>query len=255
MNDLRPTERFSDRVADYVRYRPDYPRALVDWLHTLGVRPHWRVADVGAGTGISSKLFLDAGHPVTAVEPNAAMREAAMRWLGAESRFTVVDGRAEATGLADGSVDLVTVAQAFHWFDREAVRAEFARMLSSHGLVVVFWNTRRLVGTPFLEGYERLLREYGIDYAGVAERYADDDSMARWFGAGYRGKASFAHGQKLDHDGLLGRTQSSSYMPRVGHPNHEPMLAALRSLFDATQDGGFIDFDYDTRVFAGRPDA
>jgi SAM-dependent methyltransferase len=255
MADLRSTERFSDRVEDYVRYRPDYPRALVDWLHGLGVKPDWAVADIGAGTGISSKLFLDAAHRVTAVEPNQAMREAASHWLGAEGRFHAVEGTAEATGLADGSVDLVTAAQAFHWFDQAAMRVEARRILSARGLVAVFWNTRRLVGTPFLEGYERLLHDYGVDYVSVAERYADDDAMARWFGHGYRGMASFPHGQKLDYDALLGRLMSSSYAPKPGHTNHEPMLKALRSLFEATQDDGTIDFDYDTRVFAGRPDA
>jgi SAM-dependent methyltransferase len=255
MADLRSTERFSDRVEDYVRYRPDYPRALVDWLHGLGVKHDWAVADVGAGTGISSKLFLDAGHRVTAVEPNAAMRAAATQWLGGEGRFHAVEGTAEATGLAEASTDVVIAAQAFHWFDQAKVRSEFARILSPRGLVAIFWNTRRLVGTPFLEGYERLLHEYGVDYVSVAERYADDDAMARWFGHGYRGMASFPHGQKLDYDALQGRLMSSSYAPKPGHPNHEPMLAALRSLFDATQDGGTVDFDYDTRVFAGRPDA
>ncbi|MDQ0011181.1 SAM-dependent methyltransferase [Luteibacter jiangsuensis] len=255
MTDLRSTERFSDRVEDYVRYRPDYPPALVEWLHGLGVHTGWTVADVGAGTGISSKLFLDAGHRVTAVEPNAAMRAAAERWLGGEERFRAVDGTAEATGLPDDSVDLVAAAQAFHWFDKERVREEFARILPSRGLVVVFWNSRRLSGTPFLEGYERLLHEYGVDYISIAERYADDESMARWFGHGYRGMASFPHGQKLDYDGLLGRLMSSSYAPKPGHPNHEPMLFALRSLFDATQANGTIDYDYDTRVFAGHPDA
>lgn len=253
MTDLRSTDRFSDRVEDYVRYRPDYPQALIGWLHSLSVTPGWTVADIGAGTGISSKLFLDSGHRVTAVEPNAAMRAAAVQWLGSEGRFHAVDGTAEATGLDDGSVDLVTVAQAFHWFDPEKVKREFARVLSPRGLVVVFWNTRRLKGTPFLEGYERLLHEYGVDYVSVAERYADDDAMARWFGHGYRGMASFPHGQKLDYDALLGRTMSSSYMPKPGHPNHEPLLFALRSLFNATQDEGTVDYDYDTRVFAGHP--
>src|ERR1700754_5063400 len=253
MTDLRSTDRFSDRVEDYVRYRPDYPQALVGWLHSLGVTPEWTVADIGAGTGISSKLFLDSGHRVTAVEPNAAMRAAAVQWLGGEGRFHAVDGTAETTGLDDGSVDLVTVAQAFHWFDPEKVKCEFARVLTERGLAVIFWNTRRLKGTPFLEGYERLLHEYGIDYVSVAERYADDDAMARWFGHGYRGMASFPHGQKLDYDALLGRTMSSSYAPKPGHPNHEPMLFALRSLFNATQDEGTVAYDYDTRVFAGHP--
>jgi len=255
MTDLRSTDRFSDRVADYVRFRPDYPRALVGWLHEQGVRPDWTVADIGAGTGISSKLFLDAGHRVTGVEPNAPMRAAAEQWLGTEGRFRSHDGTAEATGLADGSVDLIIAGQAFHWFDKEKVRTEFTRVLSDRGLVAVFWNTRRLIGTPFLEGYERLLHEYGIDYVSVAGRYADDEAMAQWFGHGYRGMASFPHGQKLDYEALLGRTMSSSYMPKPGHPNHEPLLFALRSLFDATQDGGTIDFDYHTRIFAGHPDA
>ncbi|UPG88864.1 class I SAM-dependent methyltransferase [Luteibacter aegosomaticola] len=255
MADLRSTERFSDRVEDYVRYRPDYPQALVDWLHGLGVKHDWAVADIGAGTGISSKLFLDAGHRVTAVEPNAAMREAATRWLGGEERFRAIDGTAEATGLVDASVDLVTSGQAFHWFDKDRVRAEFGRIVSPRGLVAIFWNTRRLIGTPFLEGFERLMHEYGVDYVSVTERYADDDAMARWFGHGYRGMASFPHGQKLDFDALKGRLMSSSYAPKPGHPNHEPLLAALRSLFDATQDGGTVDYDFDTRVFAGRPDA
>jgi SAM-dependent methyltransferase len=182
------------------------------------------------------------------------MRAAAARWLGGEGRYRALDGTAEATGLPDGSVDLVIAAQAFHWFDRDKVRNEFARILSPHGLVAVFWNSRRLTGTPFLEGYERLLHEYGVDYVGVAVRYADDESMARWFGRGYRGMASFPHGQKLDHEALLGRLMSSSYAPKPGHPNHEPMLHALRALFDATQDDGTVSFDYDTRVFAGRTD-
>ncbi|MGN6479746.1 class I SAM-dependent methyltransferase [Luteibacter sp.] len=255
MADLRPTERFSDRVEDYVRYRPDYPRALVDWLHGLGVKPDWAVADIGAGTGISSRLFLDAGHRVTAVEPNASMRHAAVRWLGHEERFRTVAGSAEATGLPDGSVDLVTAGQAFHWFDKDRMRAECRRILSSRGLVAIFWNTRRLVGTPFLEGFEALMHEYGVDYVSITERYADDDAMARWFGHGYRGMASFPHGQKLDFDALKGRLMSSSYAPKPGHPNHEPLLAALRTLFESTQEDGTVDYDFDTRVFAGRPDA
>ncbi|PWK92882.1 methyltransferase family protein [Fulvimonas soli] len=247
-----PTRRFSDRVADYVRHRPDYPPALLHWLRReLGASPSWRVADVGAGTGIASKMFLDAGYRVTAVEPNAPMREAAVAWLGGDPRFRAVDGAADATGLPDASVDLVAVAQAFHWFDPPAARREFARILRPGGLAAIWWNSRRLAGTPFLEGYEALLREYGTDYAAVAERHADDASMRAWFGTGLRGEAHFAHAQRLDFDGLLGRLLSSSYAPRPGHPRHEPMKRALRALFDTCAVDGTVSFDYDTRVFAG----
>ena len=252
MNTLQSTERFSDRVTDYVRYRPDYPAALRDWLHhEQGVTSDWQVADIGAGTGISSKLFLDAGHAITAVEPNAAMREAAVAWLGANPNFRAIDGRADATGLPAASIDLVTVAQAFHWFDPEATRREFQRILRPGRLAAIFWNSRRLTGTPFLEGYEALLQRYGTDYTRVAERYADDASMRAWFGASWRGGARFEHSQQLDFESLRGRLMSSSYAPRAGHPQHAPMLAALRDLFDRCQTNDRISFDYDTRIFTG----
>ncbi|SEK77189.1 Methyltransferase domain-containing protein [Pseudoxanthomonas sp. GM95] len=249
---LNSTERFTSRVADYVRYRPDYPVALVEWLQReLHVPAHATVADIGAGTGISCKLFLDAGHPVIAVEPNAAMRTAAEDWLGDDERFAAVAGTAEATTLPDASVDLVTCAQAFHWFDQQAIKPEWRRVLRPGGLAVVFWNSRRLTGTPFLEGYEQLLLDYGLDYSSVAERYNDDASMAAWFDGGLRGSARFDHTQPLDFDALRGRLLSSSYAPQEGHPQHAPMLAALRTLFDTTSVDGTVGFDYDTRVFAG----
>ena len=249
---LDPTARFSNRVDDYVRYRPDYPQALLDWLQReQGVDGRWRVADIGAGTGISSKLFLDAGYRVTAVEPNGPMRAAAIKWLHGYEKFDAVDGNACATGLPDASVKLVTAAQAFHWFDEESTRREFARILQPGGLTTIWWNSRRLSGTPFLEGYEALLQEYGTDYASVAERYPDDARMRLWFGAGLRGNAHFDHVQQLDFDVLRGRLMSSSYVPQAGHPQHEPMLRALRELFDHCAENGTVSFDYDTRVFAG----
>lgn len=252
MSDLNSTERFSNRVADYVRYRPTYPQALIDWLRKAqGVTPDWRVADIGAGTGISCKLFLDAGHTVIAVEPNAAMRTAAIEWLGSHPKFLAVDGRADATNLDDASVDLVSVAQAFHWFDPQSTRREFHRILRPGGLAAIYWNSRRLNGTPFLEGYEALLQIYDTDYTSVAERYADEPRMREWFGEGWRGTASFDHRQLLDFDALRGRLMSSSYAPQAGHPKHEAMIDALRRLFDACAVDGRISFDYDTRVYVG----
>lgn len=249
---LQSTARFSDRVDDYVRYRPDYPSALLDWLQReLGIDAGWQVADVGAGTGISSRMLLDAGYRVVAVEPNAPMRTAAERGLHAYPGFRAVDGRADATGLDAASVDLVTVAQAFHWFDEQTTRREFARILRPGGLVAIWWNSRQLAGTAFLEGYEALLRTWGTDYGNVAERYADDQQMRAWFAEGYRAGTHFTHRQRLDFDGLRGRLMSSSYVPHAGHPDHPPMLRALRELFDACAEQGTISFDYDTRIFAG----
>lgn len=250
------TERFSSRVADYVRYRPDYPPALLDWLHQdIGVPTETLVADIGAGTGISTRLFLAAGHPVIAVEPNAAMREAAEQLLAPDYlRLKLADGTAEATGLADNSVGLVAAAQAFHWFDTAAVRREWARILQPEGMALVFWNSRLLDASPFLIGYEQLLLEFGTDYTEVAERYQDDDTMRAWFGEGLRGMARLPNVQRMDYDGLRGRLLSSSYAPQPGHPRHAAMLDALQQLFDAHAVDGQIAFEYQTRAFVGTLD-
>ena len=123
--------------------------------------------------------------------------------------------------------------------------------MKTDGLAAIFWNSRRLIGTPFLEGYEALLKRHGTDYTSVAERYADDDSMRAWFGAGWRGTTRFEYKQLLDYDGLRGRLMSSSYVPKPGHAQHAPMLAALRELFERCQQDGRISFDYDTRIITG----
>ncbi|WP_010371436.1 methyltransferase domain-containing protein, partial [Xanthomonas vasicola] len=156
------------------------------------------------------------------------------------------------TGLADASVGMVSAAQAFHWFDMQAVRDEWARILQPGGLAVVYWNSRELDSTAFLRGYEQLLLDYGTDYSAVAERYQDDATMQAWFGEGFRATARFPNVQRLDFDGLRGRLLSSSYAPLAHDPRHAPMLAALRTLFDAYAHDGLIDFQYQTRVFAGR---
>jgi SAM-dependent methyltransferase len=248
------TRRFTDRVADYVKFRPTYPREVATFVHAeCGIAPAAHVADIGAGTGLSTKLFLDAGHPVVAVEPNAAMREAADRLLGAYPGYRSVAGTAEATTLDSASIDLVTSAQAFHWFDKAGAAREFARILKPRGQIVLFWNSRLLHGTPFLAGYEALLQRFCADYARVAESYPDDAAMADWFGDGFERKSVFPNAQWLDYEGLEGRLMSSSYAPKPGDPLHEPMLAALRALFDETQSEDRVDFAYETRVYAGRP--
>ncbi len=272
MSDTDVTQRFSNRVDDYVRYRPSYPPELLIWLTTqatatdrhlssaappstsspaLFATPPWRIADIGAGTGIFSKLLLDTGHDVTAIEPNTPMRTAAQTWLGPNPRFHSIDARAEATTLPAASIDLITVAQAFHWFDATAVRTEWKRILRPGGLVLIVWNVRRLSGTPFLNRYEKLLRTHGTDYTEVAERHGKEPFMRDWFGPGLLATASFDYHQSFDFEGLRGRLLSSSYAPPSGHPHHEPMLADLRALFESTAENNQVRFDYDTRAYLG----
>ena len=249
-----PTQRFTDRVDDYARYRPGYPAELITFLHdTCGIAADARVADIGAGTGISSKLLLDAGHPVIAVEPNAAMRQAADRELSRYPGYRSVAASAEQTTLPAASIDLITAAQAFHWFDLDATRQEFRRILSPGGGVALFWNLRALDESSLLRDYENLLYTYGTDYGQIAERYpSNNDNITHWFNGGLLHSARFANRQTLDFDALRGRLLSSSYAPKDGQPNYQPMLTALRKLFDQYADDGKVSFDYQTHVFYGQ---
>jgi SAM-dependent methyltransferase len=248
-------ERFTDRVADYERYRPGYPPALVEHLRASGaLPPNAAVADIGAGTGISTALFLNAGCTVFAIEPNAAMRKAAEAKLGDRAGFRSIDALAEATTLPDASVDLVAAGTAFHWFDRERARPEFARIQRPGGRVALFWNTRSLE-SPFMRDLEAVLRAHIPEYAASnARERASEPALREFFGAGWIGHTAFPNPQPLDLDALLGRVASSSYSPRAGDPAREPLFADLRTLFERRADGRHVAMLYDTHLYLGRLD-
>ncbi len=249
---IDPTRRFSDRVEGYVRYRPGYPDGVLDVLRAeTGLTPAAVVADVGCGTGLSALPFLRNGNLVYGVEPNRAMREAAERFLAAYPHFTAFAGTAEATGLAGHSVDYVVAGQAFHWFDPDAARREFARVLRPGGWVVLLWNTRR-TDSPFLRAYEALLQRYGTDYRSVRHENIGPEALGRFFGPGGYEQRVLANEQQLDRAGLAGRLLSSSYAPGPGHPDHEPMLRDLDRLFDEFQRDGRVRLEYDTELYFGR---
>lgn len=247
------TQRFTDRVDTYVKYRPSYPGEAIDYLYgTVGLRPGGEVADVGAGTGKFTRLLLERGSVVYAVEPNEAMRTAAVAELGGTPGFHAVDGTAEATTLPDGAVDHIVCAQAFHWFDRAAAKREFRRLLRPGGHAALVWNSRLTEGTPFLEAYDKLLRTYGVDYEKVGHKNISEAALAEFFLPGEMCVARFPSGQLLDFEALSGRMRSSSYVPQPDHPNFEPMMAELRAIFERCNDKGLVSFDYETEVFWGR---
>jgi SAM-dependent methyltransferase len=244
-----PKERFTDRVEDYVAFRPRYPRALLELLVS-----EWRlgsesvVVDVGSGTGIFSRLLLESGARVVGVEPNAAMRAAAERDLAGEARFTSVDGGAEATGQAAASCDLVTAAQAFHWFDPPRARAEFRRIVRPGGGAALVWNMRR--ATPFNDEYEEMLERLAPEYPAVRARdRAAEGAIARFFSPATPREAHFPNAQELDEAGLRGRLLSSSYAPKPGDPNHGPILAQLAESFARHAKDGRVVLAYDTVVY------
>jgi len=244
--------RFSDRVENYVRYRPGYPPEVMQTLKAeCGLERSHAVADIASGTGIWTRMLLDNGNPVIGVEPNAGMREAGERLLAVFPKFISITGTAEATTLADESVDFVTAAQAGHWFDRVRSREEFVRILKLGGWLVLLWNERLTDSSPFLRDYEQLLLDYATDYEDVRHE-GTTDQVNQFFDAAPYQERNFPMRQEFDYTGIEGRLLSSSYAPGPEHPQHKPMLRELRRIFDEHAVQGRAIFEYKTRMYFGR---
>jgi SAM-dependent methyltransferase len=248
---MTPTTRFSARAELYVKYRPGYPAGVVEALSLeAGLSAASVVADIGAGTGISTRLLAPHVSRVYAVEPNAEMRAEAEREQ--PSNVVSVNGTAEATTLPNASVDFVVAATAFHWFSVPEARVEFRRILkASSRLVVLMWNMRKRGGSALGEAYNKLLVEFGTDYkpALMSERW--NAPAEEFFGAGKFEHRTIPNHQDFDFEGLKGRLLSASYAPLAGHEKHAPMIARLREIYEACEVDGVVRFDYDTQLYWG----
>ena len=224
LHERDPLTRFTERAQSYAAHRPSYPPELIDAvLEGLGDPAALRIADIGAGTGISARLFADRGALVYAVEPNAAMRDAATP----HGRVRIVDGMAERTGLTQASVDLVTAFQAYHWFDPEPTHREFVRILEPGGRVALVWNVRD-DSDPFTGAYGALIRAAAVDRE-VERRHGAAEEFLRDARFSHVRKRVVGNHQRLSLEGLIGRVGSTSYVPHEG-PVYERLLADLRLL-------------------------
>jgi SAM-dependent methyltransferase len=247
-----PTERFSDRVDDYVKYRPHYSPEVVQVLRNeCGFAPGHLVVDVGCGTGLLARIFLENGNRVIGIEPNANMSAAGAQFLAPFANFSMVDGSAENTSLPSQSSDFVIAGQAFHWFQPEPTRREFARILKPGGWCVLIWHDREMESMPFLRAYEEFLVRYATDYTTVAHnKVANYGALERFYSPDRMGLIVQATQQRFDLEGLRGRLLSSSYAPREG-PKADAMLLELPKLFADYQEDGLVTLDYHTRIYFG----
>ena len=252
MSKLDPKDRFSDRVADYVKYRPSYPASLLDILEEeVGSLEGRCVADLGSGTGIMARLLLDRGAHVFAVEPNDAMRRAAEQASSEHPRFQSIAASAERTTLEPDSVDVITAAQAFHWFEPTEAREECARILRPGGEVALIWNSRDETNAPFSLAYDAFLQRWASDgYRSASRKWdVEKDRFGGFFSDAPR-EHTAQNIQKVDLPGLTGGLFSTSYMPKPESTEH-PVYDAIRVLFDAFQKDGFVDILYTTRLYIG----
>jgi SAM-dependent methyltransferase len=244
LHQLNPTDRFSSRVTDYAQYRPSYPAAVIDAILSDGDAQ--TVADIGAGTGIAAQLLADRGLAVWAVEPNADMRAA----IAPHPRITAWDGTAEATALADRTMDLVTAFQAFHWFQHDLALPELRRILKPDGRLAVVWNNRDRTD-PFTKQYGQVLQSVtrkpvGIDRMGDATPLLEDSVYFTDVQ-----HVAIPHRQTLDLAGLIGLAQSRSYTPQSGVA-YEQLIDRLTHLFNEFCREGQVAIVYTANVYLAR---
>jgi SAM-dependent methyltransferase len=243
--------RFTSRVGNYAKYRPTYPRDVIDLLKKeCGLTRESVIADIGSGTGILSEMFLKDGNRVFGVEPNAQMRSTAENLLQDYSQFVSVHGAAESTGLESSSVDFITAAQAFHWFQRDKARVEFARIIKPDGWAVLIWNERRVDSTLFLRDCEQMFLRFGTDYGKIRHENVVAE-ISGFFAPQAFTLKSFENVQNFDLESFRGRVLSASYTPEPGNSNFEPMMVRLREIFETHQANGRVKFEYDTKVYYG----
>ena len=243
---LDSRRRYAASAEHYHRHRPSYPPALIDWiLATTGRKPPARVADIGCGTGIATRLFGQRGFEVVGIDPSQEMLSFAQR--SGQARY--VRGEASATGLASGSVDLVVAAQAFHWFEAAPALHEFRRILRPQGWCAAFWNLR--ASTRFVDAYDELLRAYSSEYDIMVKQEAAAATLRGTAGVIDPHLAEFGNRQLLDREGLLGRAYSSSCV-KHGIKDTGAFEVALADLFDRHQQRGHVEFRYRTVALCWR---
>jgi SAM-dependent methyltransferase len=251
MSTMRAYERFSGRAIHYAKYRPSYPPEVLRHLATrIDLSPGRQVADIGAGTGIFTELLLKQHLQVTAVEPNWQMLTVARLGLSNVAGFSALAGTADGTTLPNNSVDVIFCAQAFHWFNTAATRMEWCRILRPKGTAVLIWNNLDL-NYAFEREYAAILQETSVDGGITAQAALPVQSDNVIFGNEPAERAVFASQQVLDCFGLIGRSQSLSYAPKLGDPRFVDLLARLETLFQEHQIAGQVTLRYNTVLLFG----
>lgn len=247
MSTKSTTTRFSDRVDDYVKYRPGYPMQAIEILKDKSVlNKSSIIADIGSGTGISSKLFINNGNKVYGVEPNKEMREAAESFFSEDKNFISVHGTAEETNLPGESIDVIFSGQAFHWFNKNVAKNEFNRILKNDGHIVLVWNERD-ERDNFQKEYENILQQIP-EYHEVNHKNISDKEIGEFFEPKKMRKEIIQNLQVFNFEGLQGRLKSSSYFPKQGS-FYENLIGQMENLFNKYKNDGVINFLYETNIF------
>lgn len=249
---MNTTQNFSGLANVYTMGRPVYATEFIDMLYSkYGVTEESIIADIGSGTGKLAKQLLDKGSMVYGVEPNADMRSIAIRELQNYAKFEAVNGTASQTTLKDNSIDYVTVAQAFHWFDVTEFKKECKRILRKDGLVFLVWNMRDMSSVVNQASYE-IYKEYCPKFKGFSGGIQKDDIRIREFFDNDYEYVTFKNPLFYDKETFIHRSLSGSYSLRQGEEGYSEYVLRLRELFDEYEENGYLEMANNTVVYVGK---
>jgi SAM-dependent methyltransferase len=253
MISMNNTDRFTGHAEIYNRYRQRYPaNEILSLLQAwCDLQTAWPIADIGAGTGMLSEVFLANGNPVIAIEPNQEMRAGCEQLLRTWPRLDIRNATAETTGLADHSVTMVAAGRAFHWFDIPRALNEFRRILQPHGWMVLVSLGRDKDETPQSRDFEHLLTHHGIDDNYARAGFRVHENLHELFAADHH-HTEIDGEQQLDWEAFLGQTMSLSVVPQPGDPRAEAFRHLLRDYFDTYASNGILTAPTKCWIDAGR---
>lgn len=243
-------EKFTGKANVYDKFRPSYPKELIDWLYEKTNAE--TVADIGAGTGIFTKCLSAKPWKITAVEPNADMVDILRQNMGQGSDLfaEIVNASAEDTGIPAGTIDLVTAAQAFHWFDKEKFKAECERILTQGGYMAIIWNTHGK--NEFRYERDRIFDKYCGQSNSMKGSTTEGDKLLR---TGYFSEMEFFrmdNNMSMNEEQFIGYSVSHSYSIKADNANYEKFVDELRNAFAKFQHGGIAEFPQETECYLGR---
>lgn len=246
---IESTELFTEKAKQYAAHRPHYSQFVLKTIREKNPPPAI-VADVGAGTGIFSLQLLKEGYEVCAVEPNDAMRQEGIDYCRGFPTLKYLKGSGENTRLLPASVDLITIAQAFHWLDKPKAKIEFQRIAKTDCAIAVVWNTRKFESSEFMLAYKKILLEYSPKYSEMAMYWKTlEEDVKSFLSATEQNRYVFRNSQIINLDTLIGNLESTSYVPKIDNPGYARIMTEMRNIFDRFQQDGCVEFNIDTILY------
>lgn len=237
---------FDNKAKEYAIGRPTYPEEILNRIKELGMGEQLTIADIGAGTGLLTHMLCRLGCRVLAVEPNLEMLNECRKYCSNNTNIEYINAPAERTQLKEHSIEIITIAQAFHWFDKQLCKAEFKRILKENGYVITIWNDMQ-EDSDFTKEYMNIIHKYEIRTTAGNSYFNPDKEKSNFFGQDYI-KIYYDNWKTATEEMVICKALSLSYTPSKSDSDYDKFIQELNEMFSKYQQNGKVTFHYKTEV-------